>query len=71
MELKLEEQTLVMNYRRLDQGGKKELLDFAAYLLKKQKASGPKEGGEAENQCTLDARQEERPEAAKEPIFTE
>jgi hypothetical protein len=71
MDLKLDEQILVTDFRRLDQGGKKELLDYAAFLAKKQRSGTANEGAKAENQCSLDPKAEERPEAAKEPIFTE
>jgi hypothetical protein len=71
MDLKLDEQLLVTDFRRLDPERKKELLDYAAFLLKK-KRTGPADGpAHAENQCGLDARKEERPEAVKEPVFTE
>ena len=71
MDLKLDEQLLVTEFRRLDPGGKKELLDYAAFLLKKKRTGGADEPAHAENQCELDAGPEERPEAVKEPVFTE
>jgi hypothetical protein len=71
MELKLDEQLLVADFRRLDPGGKKELLDYAAFLAKKQRAGAVGETAKAGNQCSLETKAEERPEAAKEPIFTE
>ncbi len=71
MDLKLDEQLLVADFRRLDPEGKKELLDYAAFLLKKKRMGTAAEPAKAENQCGLDARAEERPEAVKEPVFTE
>jgi len=71
MDLKLDEQLLVADFRRLGPEGKKELLDYAAFLIKKQHAGSPAEKETAENQCSLEPKPEERPEAAKEPIFTE
>jgi hypothetical protein len=71
MDLKLDEQLLVMDFRRLDPGGKKELLDYAAFLLKKKRPGAADEPAQAKNQCSLDARAEDRPEAVKEPVFTE
>ena len=71
MDLKLDEQLLVTNFRRLDPGGKKELLDYAAFLVKKCRSESADETVHAENQCSLETKAEERPEAAKEPIFTE
>ena len=71
MDLKLDEQLLVTNFRRLDQEGKKDLLDYAAVLVKKCRSESSDETAPAENQCSLEAKAEKRPEAAKEPIFTE
>lgn len=70
MDLKLDEQLLVANFRQLGPDGRSELLNYAALLVKKERAGGAEEAPKAENQCRLDA-EEERPEAAKEPIFTE
>ena len=70
MDLKLDEQLLVADFRRLDPAGKRELLDYAAFLVKKERAEGAGEPGQAEGQCGLDGR-EARPEADTEPIFTE
>ena len=71
MDLNLDEQLLVSNFRRLDPGGKKELLDYAAFLVKKYRSESSDETGHAENQCSLETKAEDRPEAVKEPIFTE
>ena len=71
MSLKLDEQTLLGEFRRLDSGGKAELLDYAAFLVKKYQQRSPEEASSPDNQCRIGNRAEERPEAAKEPIFTE
>ena len=62
MELTIEEQTLVANYRKLDEPGKRELLRHAS----QQQMTRVNEPG----QCSL-GRREERPESVAEPIFTE
>ncbi len=71
MDLKLDEQMLVADFRRLDPAGKKELLDYAAFLVKKHRTAASGEPAKPENQCSLDSKEEARPEAAKEPLFTE
>lgn len=71
MELKLDEQLLVAEFRRLDPGGRRELLDYAAFLAKKSRAAAVSETANTGNQCSLETKTEERPEAAVEPIFTE
>ena len=71
MDLKLDEQLLVAEFRRLDPAGKKELMDYAAILVKKYRGEGYEQPPEATSQCSLDAPGEVRPEAVKEPIFTE
>lgn len=71
MNLKLDEQQLLADYCRLDPAGKKELLGYAAFLAKKSRSSRSEEPAAADNQCRLAGQPEERPEAAKEPIFTE
>jgi hypothetical protein len=70
MDLNLDEQTLLANFRRLGSEGKKELLDYAVFLQKKQRGNLAEEP-DAENQCRLKTAPEKRPEAVKEPIFTE
>jgi hypothetical protein len=71
MDLKLDEQLLVAEFRRLDPGGKKELLDYAALLVKECRTGAVEETAHAENQCSLATKEDERPEAVKEPFFTE
>jgi len=71
MEMKLDEQLLVTDFRKLDPAGKKELLDYAVFLVRKQRTAPVDESPAAGNQCGLEPKEEERPEAVKEPIFTE
>ncbi|HTG81734.1 MAG TPA: hypothetical protein VL949_07295 [Geobacteraceae bacterium] len=71
MELKLDEQLLLADFRRLSPEGKKELLDYAAFLVKKFRPRTAEEQPTPGNQCRLDDQHEERPETAKEPLFTE
>jgi hypothetical protein len=71
MDLKLDEQLLVAEFRRLDPAGKRELMDHAAMLVKKYRGEGEEQSVESAHQCRLDPPDEERPEAVKEPIFTE
>ena len=70
MDLKHDEQQLLADFRRLDPAGKKELLDYAAFLLEKTGSSASEEPAKQVSQCRI-GQPEERPEAAKEPIFTE
>ena len=71
MDLKLDEQKLLAEYRRLTPEGKTELQDYAVFLIKKYQELSTEEVSSAENQCPVRKKGEERPEAAKEPIFTE
>ena len=64
MELSIEEQTLIATFRTLDAAGKKEMLRHASQQSKEEAAVS------AAGQCRLE-RDEERPEIAAEPIFTE
>ncbi len=70
MDVKQDEAKLLDDYRSLTAEGKSELLDYAAFLLKKHRSPVAEEGIAGDNQCSL-GKHEERPEAAKEPIFTE
>ncbi len=70
MDLKHDEIKLLEDFRSLTSDGKTELLDYAAFLLKKHRSPVSAESTAADNQCSLE-KHEERPEAAKEPIFTE
>lgn len=71
MDMKHDEQKLLAGFRNLTPEGKAELLDYAAILLKKFHQPTLREATSADNQCPLDKQAEERPEAVKEPIFTE
>lgn len=71
MDLKLDEQKLITEFRHLDKERQQELLDYVAFLLKKQNSMDNAEQATTDNQCPLDKHAEERPEAKKEPIFTE
>jgi hypothetical protein len=71
MGMKLDEQLLVADFRRLDPAGKKELMDYAAFLLKKSRSRSSDDKTAPDNQCRMGEQPEERPEAVKEPIFTE
>ncbi|RNC68019.1 MAG: hypothetical protein ED859_11930 [Desulfuromonadales bacterium] len=71
MDLTLDEHRLVAEFRRLSPSGKRELLEFVSLLQKRQGTTVPdEEEAVPQDRCALD-RKEERPEAAKEPIFTE
>jgi hypothetical protein len=71
MDLKIDEQKLLAEYRRLNAEGKAELQDYAAFLIKKYQEPAPEGVSATESQCPVRKQEEERPEAAKEPIFTE
>ena len=71
MDLKLDEQKLLIDFRRLHPDGKAELLDYAAFLVKKYHEIAQDESSSPDNQCPIHKQDEERPEAVKEPIFTE
>ena len=69
MDLKLDEQRLISDFRRLTPAGKDELQEFVGFLLNKQREPQEQENAPTD-QCKLD-KAEARPEAAKEPVFTE
>lgn len=71
MDLNLDEQKLITEFRHLHREGQQELLDYVVFLLKKQNNITDEEQASADNQCPLHKQSEERPEAKKEPIFTE
>ena len=71
MTLKLDEQTLLGDFRRLHPEGKAELLDYATFLVKKYQRRSSPAASAPDNQCRLGNQAEERPETDKEPIFTE
>jgi len=71
MDLKLDEQKLLVDFRRLNPEGKAELLNYAAFLMKKFQEPAPEEISTPDNQCPVRKQEKKRPEVAKEPIFTE
>ena len=70
MDLTLDEQKLLADFRRLTPVGKKELLEYAVFLARKA-GTAAAEPDAASNQCRLEPSHDARPESAKEPIFTE
>lgn len=70
MDLTLDEHKLIAEFRRLGPAGKKDLLAYAAILLKKGEPAAAPDDVTPQDRCPLDQK-EGRPEAAKEPIFTE
>ena len=64
MDLTLDEQRLIADFRKLTPSGRDEMLAYAASLVRRAGAEPPA------NQCPLKSR-EEHPEAQKTPIFTE
>lgn len=70
MDLTLDEHKLIAEFRRLGPHRRKELLDYASRLLKKDEDATEETEPAPQDRCTLD-KKEEHPEAAKEPIFTE
>ncbi|CAG0978466.1 hypothetical protein [Geobacter sp.] len=70
MDLTLDEHRLIAEFRRLSPAGKQEVFDVVALLQKRQGGDATVGDAPSQNSCALDQK-EERPEAAKEPIFTE
>ena len=68
MDLTLDEQRLIAEYRRLAPAGRDDLLAYASTLLRQ--ANGGKDSDTATDQCRL-KNAEPHPEAEKTPIFTE
>jgi hypothetical protein len=71
MNLTLDEQRLLAEFRTLDETGRKELLETASNLAKRWRGQGNTDDGESAGQCQLEEPKEKRPETTKEPIFTE
>lgn len=71
MNLSLDEQKLIGNFRSMNSHGQQELLQFAALLLKKDEVRHEHNADTSGSQCTLEKRAEKRPETATEPLFTE
>ena len=70
MDLTLDEQKLLADFRRLTPVGRKELLEYALFLARKA-ATTTAEPDSPATQCRLEPAHDARPESAKEPIFTE
>lgn len=70
MDLTLDEQHLIAEFRKLTPSGRDELLAHAASLVHRDGAEAQNEGTSPANQCSLKSR-EKHPEAEKTPIFTE
>lgn len=70
MDLTLDEQRLIADFRKLPPSGRDELLAYAASLVRRTGAEAEKESASPANQCALKSK-EEHPEAEKTPIFTE
>jgi len=68
MDLTLDEQRLIAEYRRLTPAGRDNLLAYASTLARQ--ANGGKDGDTPTDQCRLKSA-EPHPEAEKTPIFTE
>jgi hypothetical protein len=69
MDLTFDEEKLVTSFRRLTSEGKAEAVEYLSFLATKHRRQSS-EGEETQNQCRLNTT-EDRPEKAKEPIFTE
>ncbi|NVN90012.1 MAG: hypothetical protein HXX11_05345 [Desulfuromonadales bacterium] len=70
MDLSVDEQRLIAEFRKLTPSGKDELLAAAASLLRGVGGESCGEDGSVSNQCKVKTR-ESLPEAEKTPIFTE
>lgn len=70
MDLTIDEQRLIAEFRKLTAPGRDELLAAAAELVRRDAVAASGEGEDASNQCRLKSR-EAAPEAEKTPFFTE
>ena len=70
MELTIDEQRLVAEFRKLSPAGRDELLAAVAALVRRDVSEDSDGNGSASNQCPVKSR-ESLPEAEKTPIFTE
>lgn len=68
MDLTLDEQRLIAEYRKLTPAGRDDLLAHASALVRQD--NGEKQNGTPTDQCRLKSA-EPHPEAEKAPIFTE
>jgi len=71
MDLTVQEQQLLADFRRLPTEAQRELMDQLTTLKRKHQAGEESPQAQPTNQCRLAGQPEKRPEAAKEPIFTE
>jgi hypothetical protein len=70
MELSIDEQRLIAEFRKLTPSARDELLAAAASLVRGDGGESSGEDGNVSNQCKIKER-ESLPEAEKTPIFTE
>jgi hypothetical protein len=70
MELTLDEQHLISEFRKLAPSDRDELLIYAAALARKGNTEDTRENGSSANQCQLKS-SSPRPETDKTPISTE
>jgi hypothetical protein len=70
MDLSIDEQRLIAEFRKLAPSGRDELLAAAAALVRRAGSEGSDGEGSVSNQCKVKTR-ETLPEAEKTPIFTE
>ena len=70
MELTIDEQRLIAEFRKLTPDGRDELLAAAAEIVRRNVVEDSDENGSSSNQCPVKSR-ESLPEAEKTPIFTE
>ena len=71
MDLTIQEQQLLADFRRLPAQAQRELMDQLTSLKRKHQQGDESPQTQPANQCRLAGQPEKRPEAAKEPIFTE
>lgn len=70
MDLSIDEQCLIAEFRKLSPAGREDMLAYAASLLRRTGAEASHDSGSASDQCRLKVA-EPRPETEKGPIFTE
>lgn len=70
MDLSLDEQRLIAEFRKLTPAGRDELLAFAASLVRRSGSTATTETEAPGNQCRVKSR-DPHPEAEKTPFFTE
>lgn len=71
MDLTIQEQQLLTDFRRLPAQAQRELVEQLAALQRRHQAGEESPQTQPANQCRLAGQPEKRPEASKEPIFTE